>query len=259
MSTEPTTQLQVVGINAPAVMISPAAVEAKRVALQLATSVTEVTDLATQTAAAQALATVKALADQVERSRKLVKDPVLKIGKEIDAIASTFTAELTTETRRLSLLVGAFQDAERRKAEAAAAEARKAEQQRIEQQKAEERARAGQEVKGRTGTLSQDLQQIQTRAAADVAQIRQAGINAAVAAPTGATIRKSWKFEVTDVQALFKSNPTLCTIEPNNAAIRAVIAHNQAIPGLRIWSETAAIVTTKAPTAVPATVDQYDY
>ena len=195
MSTEPTTQLQIVGINAPAVMISPAAVEAKRVALQLATSVTEVTDLATQTAAAQALATVKALADQVERSRKLVKDPVLKIGKEIDAIASTFTAELTTETRRLSLLVGNFQDAERRKAQQAAEETRKAEQQRIEQQKAEERARAGQEVKGRTGTLSQDLQQIQTRAAADVAQIRQAGINAAVAAPTGATkvpSRRPW-------------------------------------------------------------------
>ena len=253
------TQLQVVGIGSPSVVISPAAYEAKRVALQLAAAVTEVTDLASQTAAAQALATVKGLADQVEQSRKIVKDPVLKIGKEIDSTASTFTTELTIEARRLSLLVGNFQDAERRKAQQAAEETRKAEQQRIEQQKAEERARAGQEVKGRTGTLSQDLQQIQTRAAADVAQIRQAGINAAVAAPTGATIRKSWKFEVTDVQALFKSNPTLCTIEPNNAAIRAVIAHNQAIPGLRVWSETAAIVTAKAPTAVPATVESFDY
>ena len=176
-------------------------------ALQLAGAVTEVTDLASQTAAAQALATVKGLADQVEQSRKIVKDPVLKIGKEIDSTASTFTTELTIEARRLSLLVGNFQDAERRKAQQAAEATCKAEQQRIEQQKAEERARAGLEVKGRTGTLSQDLQQIQTRAAADVAQIRQAGINAAVVAPTGTTVRKSWKFEVTDVQALFSGEP----------------------------------------------------
>lgn len=253
------TQLSVVGIGSPSVVISPAANEAKRVALQLAAAVTEVTDLASQTAAAQALATAKSLADQVEQSRKIVKDPVLKIGKEIDATAAAFTAELTTEARRLSLLVGAFQDGERRKAQAAAEAARKAEQQRIDQQRAEERARAGQEVKGRTGTLSADLQQIQVRAAADVAKIRQAGINAAVAAPTGIKTRGGWKFEVTDVQALFRGNPTLCTIEPNNAAIRAVIAHNQNIPGLRVWSETAAIVSAKAPTAVPATVDSFDY
>ena len=72
-------------------------------------------------------------------------------------------------------------------------------------------------------------------------------------------VGKSTLFNALTKAGIAAENYPFCTIEPNNAAIRAVIAHNQAIPGLRVWSETAAIVTAKAPTAVPATVESFDY
>lgn len=60
--------------------------------------------------------------------------------------------------------------------------------------------------------------------------------------PEGVAVRQSYKFEVTDIKALFKARPDLCVIEPNNAAIRAQIPHNQNIPGLRIWQEAKASI-----------------
>jgi len=48
--------------------------------------------------------------------------------------------------------------------------------------------------------------------------------------------------EVIDIKALYAARPDLCVIEPNGAAIRAQIPHNQTIPGLRVWSEAKASV-----------------
>jgi hypothetical protein len=55
-------------------------------------------------------------------------------------------------------------------------------------------------------------------------------------------LNQPYKFEITDINALFKARPDLCVIEPNGAAIRAQIPHNQNIPGLRIWQEAKARV-----------------
>lgn len=240
-------------------MISLAAFEARRVALQHATAVTEVVDLASQQSAASALTAVKSLLTQVEASRKSVKEPVIKVGKEIDATAAAFGAELETQAKRLALLVGAYQEAERRKASAAAEEAARKERDRLWRLEEEERQRLARETSGHTGNLLEDLDAIRQKAVEDVAAIRQDAANAAVAAPEGAQIRKNWKFEVTSIDALFKAHPELCTIAPNNAAIRAIIKHRQSIPGLRIWSETAAVVTSRATSALPAAVEAYDY
>lgn len=252
-------ELQLYGIDKPSVIISPEAHEAKRVALSIAGACTEVTDINSQAAASQAQSALKNLIKQVEASHAEIKAPVLKIGREIDGVKNTFISELTAEERRLSLLVGAYQEAQMQRKRQAEEDARRKEQERLAQLKREELDRVKQETVGRTGTLLPDMEAMRQRAVDDVSAIRQTAANAAVAAPTGSMTRKNWKFEVTDLNALFRAAPELCTIAPNNAAIRAVIKNNQKIPGLRVWSETVSIATARSESALPEKVDAYDY
>ena len=252
-------ELQLYGIDKPSVIISPEAHEAKRVALSIAGACTEVTDINSQAAASQAQSALKNLIKQVEASHAEIKAPVLKIGREIDGVKNTFISELTAEERRLSLLVGAYQEAQMQRKRQAEEDARRKEQERLAQLKREELDRVKQETVGRTGTLLPDMEAMRQRAVDDVSAIRQTAANAAVAAPTGSMTRKNWKFEATDLNALFRAAPELCTIAPNNAAIRAVIKNNQKIPGLRVWSETVSIATARSESALPEKVDAYDY
>lgn len=252
-------ELQLHGIDKPSVLISPEAHEAKRVALVTAGACTEVTDIDSQTAASQAQAALKNLIRQVEASHTEIKAPVLKIGREIDGIKNTFLTELTAEERRLSLLVGAYQEAQLRRKRQAEEEARRKEQERLALLKREELDRIKQETAGRTGTLLPDMETIRQRTVDEVASIRQTAANAAVAAPSGSMVRKSWKFEVTDIAALYKAAPELCIVSPNNAAIRAIIKSNQNVPGIRVWSETVSIATARTESALPAQVANYDY
>lgn len=252
-------ELQLYGIDKPSVIISPEAHEAKRVALSIAGACTEVTDINSQAAASQAQSALKNLIKQVEASHAEIKAPVLKIGREIDGVKNTFISELTAEERRLSLLVGAYQEAQMQRKRQAEEDARRKEQERLAQLKREELDRVKQETVGRTGTLLPDMEAMRQRTVDDVSAIQQTAANAAVAAPTGSMTRKNWKFEVTDLNALFRAAPELCTIAPNNAAIRAVIKNNQKIPGLRVWSETVSIATARSESALPEKVDAYDY
>lgn len=252
-------ELQLYGIDKPSVIISPEAHEAKRVALSIAGACTEVTDINSQAAASQAQSALKNLIKQVEASHAEIKAPVLKIEREIDGVKNTFISELTAEERRLSLLVGAYQEAQMQRKRQAEEDARRKEQERLAQLKREELDRVKQETVGRTGTLLPDMEAMRQRAVDDVSAIQQTAANAAVAAPTGSMTRKNWKFEVTDLNALFRAAPELCTIAPNNAAIRAVIKNNQKIPGLRVWSETVSIATARSESALPEKVDAYDY
>jgi hypothetical protein len=59
------------------------------------------------------------------------------------------------------------------------------------------------------------------------------------------------------LQGLFKARPDLCVVTPNNAAIRAIVkaSNGAAIPGVRVWQKSAAIVRGAA--AVKA--EDYDY
>lgn len=254
-------QLEVSGLGTPSVVITPAAFEARRVALEASRAVTEVKDAMSQAAAVEAAAAVRNLAKLVEASREEAKAPVLKLGKAIDSLAKDFVVDLKTEDKRLSLIIGAFAEHERAKAAAAEAAARKEEEMVKERLAQQERARIGQETAGRTGTLLQDLDAKREAAAVEIVGIRQTAAAAAVATPDGVGVRKNWKFEVEDVDALYKARPDLCVIEPNNAAIRAIMKPNNGkpIPGLRIWSETAAIITAKVQTSVSTKVEDYDY
>jgi len=58
-----------------------------------------------------------------------------------------------------------------------------------------------------------------------------------------------------DITALHAARPELCLIEPNNAAIRAVVKTGAQIPGLRVWQEAGAIV--RGTTQIKP--EEYDY
>lgn len=234
----------------PEIELTPAAFNARSIALAAAAQVKEIASVTDLDNAATALTTIKSLTKSVEESRKEVKAPVLDVGRRIDAVAKDYLATLEAEAKRLSTLVGTYQEAERRKAE------------RIRQEEAQRQAAAIAEMQ-KTQDAAMEAGDVE---AADAARAKAADIIAdsqlnviAAEGPKadGVVTRTSWKFEMTDATALYKARPELCIIEPNNAAIRAIVKATKgaAIPGLRIWQEAGAIVRG----AAPVNVEDFDY
>ncbi len=68
--------------------------------------------IANDAAQASAIAIVRDLASmrkEVEATRKLIKEPVLKLGKQIDSTASDFISEVTAEEDRIKGLLADYQ------------------------------------------------------------------------------------------------------------------------------------------------------
>lgn len=227
------TLLTVSGLQHAQLDLAPGATERRDQALAHAAMVTTIGDAFEADLAAGTLKEVTDLCREVEAARTAIKAPVLELGRKIDGIAKDFSSKLEAEKSRIGRVLGEFQAAERAKAEearrAAEAEARR---------KAEEAAKAARAAEMATNQAEAD--RAQQEAAKKEAEAQAAALAAAEARPVvpeGTTTRRNWKYEVTDLAALFKARPDLCVIEPNAAAIRAQIPHNQNIPGLRIWTE----------------------
>ena len=90
------------------IAITPAAEEQKRTIVEAARAVVAVTDLPTCDLAQSRLKSLATIRMSVESSRKLVKAPVIDLGKRIDGIAADFVAEVIAEESRLSGLVAEF-------------------------------------------------------------------------------------------------------------------------------------------------------
>ena len=230
--------LTLTGIQSADIDIRPDAFASRDAALNAARLIQTVTDSLDAEWAAEALKAVTALARDVEACRTEIKAPVLSISRRIDETAKTFVADLLVERDRLNRLLGEYQLAERNKADSARREAQ-AEADRL----AREAAQAARLAERATND-GQAEQAQQVAAAAEVAavQARVAVAEIKPVNPDGVLLRLNWKYEVTDIKELWKARPDLCLIEPNAAAIRAQIPHNQSIPGLRVWSEAKASV-----------------
>lgn len=136
----------------------------------------------------------------VDKGRKDVKEPVLRIGKLIDASAKTFLLEIEEEEARLRKLIGDHAN------EVARIAAIKAE----EERKAFELARAARE----TAAAAQDAAEASGKisdviAAKQAEQARQETLGARMEASSelAATkvadgVRFAWDFEVTDMEAV---------------------------------------------------------
>jgi hypothetical protein len=113
-------------------------------ALESSALIARVTTPEENEAAVRAQQHLRAATNEIEKVRKVLKEPVLEFGRAIDAAAKQIVAPLAPEEMRIAELVGNFaqlQEAKRKAAEAA----RLLEQQRIERERAAELARVARE------------------------------------------------------------------------------------------------------------------
>ena len=130
--------------NGYTVVVSKDAEALKKKLIKDASVITQVTDTQEAEQAKAQRDDINNVLIDVEKTRKLVKQPVLDKGKEIDQTASNFTHDLTVEKLRLDKLIGDFaMEQEKIRREAAERAAREAaEAQRIQREAEEAEARA---------------------------------------------------------------------------------------------------------------------
>jgi chromosome segregation ATPase len=130
-----TTALAILG-DGYQIQITPEAEKQKATIINAARAVVAVTDADSCDIAQSRLRSLASVRTAVESSRKLVKAPVIDLGKRIDGIAADFVAEVIAEEARLSGLVTEYareQQRIKREAELAAEQ----ERQRIERERHE--------------------------------------------------------------------------------------------------------------------------
>jgi hypothetical protein len=211
--------------------ISPEAEARKAAMLAKSESVTTVTSNDDSAAAQRHTRSLAAMRIEVEKSRKLVKEPVNRIGKMIDAAAAEFMIEINAEEGRIKQLINKHAEEVMRI---------KAEKERIERE-AFEAARAAREAAEEGG--------IAAVLAAKKATAEKLEASADLAATKLADgIRFAWDFEVIDINQLQSLRNDLVTVEPKRAAILATLKnmeeHGYAVEAL---AETLGIRAFKKP------------
>jgi dTMP kinase len=130
-----TTALAILG-DGYQIQITPEAEKQKATIINAARAVVAVTDADSCDIAQSRLRSLASVRTAVESSRKIVKAPVIDLGKRIDGIAADFVAEVIAEEARLSGLVTEYareQQRIKREAELAAEQ----ERQRVERERHE--------------------------------------------------------------------------------------------------------------------------
>lgn len=132
---------------------------------------------------------------EVEKSRKLVKEPVNRIGKMIDAAAAEFLIDITAEEGRIKQLVGRHaEEVLRIKAEREASE-----------RAAFEAARSAREAAEEGGIAA-------VLAAKKATAEKLEASNQVAAAKVAEGVRFAWDFEVTDEDKVFMNLRPACEI-----------------------------------------------
>lgn len=233
-----------------AVSIDPEAHTKRDEIIATASMVTTVTNPSQQEFAVSTMREIKALCRQIETARVEIKAPVLTLGKDIDKAAAAFVESLQKEEQRIAKLVSEFQVAEQRRA-AEAERLRQAELKRIEDEakakEAEARRAADEAAKGSKSIEDLDRVAREEReriAAANLeAANKAATVQRAPAAPAraeGMTVRKVWKYRVSDIRALAFARPDLVRIEENKSAILEALKRGETITNIEAWQETEA-------------------
>jgi flagellar biosynthesis GTPase FlhF len=229
-----------------------------------------VNDADTQGEVTNVLRDIARLLKETEDGRKLVKAPVLDLGKRIDAAAAEFVQTLEAQKARLNGMLVAYETEQRRIAmeaevkrqaeiarqqkEAREAqekidrEAREAEQARLKAERdareatnAEARAKAQEEA--RKATEAQQQAAAAKAQQEEAAKLQQAEIfrapAPAVTRAAGASVQTPWTYEVVDIKALYAACPDLVELSVKRSEVLALIrSGTREIPGLRIYQET---------------------
>ena len=234
------------------VSLAPTAVEARDAALVLSALIGRVTDVRSQETAVAAQREIRGLIKEIEKTRKVVKAPVLDYAHQIDQTARDFVTPLEEEDVRLGDLVSEFQEAQM----AIAREVEQRRQEELTRLQAEQQAalRATQKAimaEAATAGSEAEREVLVSRATAKIQRQEDLHRQAleAVGGPVvpvkaeGQMVRVVPKFEVTDLWQLARCHPGLVRIEPNRAEINEVLSRGvRSIAGLRIWEETVSSV-----------------
>jgi single-stranded DNA-specific DHH superfamily exonuclease len=243
--------LDIHGAQHVALSITKEALALKASALNNAGSISEVCSKETLDNAAAVVSEIKGILKKLETSRTEIKRPVLDLGKRIDTVAQEYATELVLQANRLQASISAYYREEAEKAEAqrkmlealaekrrlkAEAEARAAEE---ERRKLEAAARASADQE-KAAALAKEAAARQ--AEAEAARLKaEASAPAPVAAPARAekmSVRKVWKYKVTNIHEVYRHKPELVNLEPRTNAILAEIRAGMTdCPGLEIWAE----------------------
>lgn len=191
--------------------ISAEAEQRKAELLAKAEAITIVTDNDESAKAQFQTRSLAAMRIEVEKSRKLVKEPVNRIGKMIDNAAADFLAEIVAEENRIKKLVGDHANEVLRI---------KAEKERIERE-AFEAARAAREA-AEDGGIAAVL------AAKKAAAEKLQASNEVAATKVSSGVRFAWDFEVDDINIVAKAEPLFVSMEIKRSAVLAWIRELEA-------------------------------
>lgn len=218
----------------------------KKHLLEMAAEIVKVEDATEQAVAVLRARGIKSWLAEVERARKAVKAPVRALEQRIDDIARDHCKELNDELERLSGLVSAFQESERRRV--AEEEIRRQEEiQRLLREKQEKETAAAVAVEAVTEAEAGLTEAEQAMLAQAEAKAAEAEFDVAVRAPvpkvekvTGLIVRKDVvRFEVTDAAALYAVHPEWFELTPRRRLMGELITKETKLPGLRVWTEDA--------------------
>lgn len=166
----------------------------------------------------------------LEAARQEIKAPVIKLGRDIDAVANEYRAELDAERDRVKALSDAYLKKEAD---------RVAEEERL---KEEEIERVAEEARKRLEKTKNEARKAEIRETA-ASQINSLATPLPVVAkPKGVSTREEWTFEVVNAEELYLSNAKLCNPPtPKTLEILAIIKQCDGaieLPGLRIFKKT---------------------
>jgi hypothetical protein len=246
--------------------IAPEAEAAKAELIKHASLIVEVIDPDANAAAGNQVKKLAAMRNLVEKSRTTVKAPVLQVGKDIDAKAAEFVADIKAEEARIGKLMGSYAEAveaERRKIlremEAQRQAEEKARREKEDAERAAEAARiAAEKAEWEAVTPEEEAKAAAALAAAEEKNKLAAEVAASISdivkvvaiVPAKAEgVKFTVDFTVEDIDALYRYSPALVTMEAKRKDILELIKslgadeNQQIIPGIRITSK--AVVSTR--------------
>lgn len=185
--------------------IDPTAHVRKQTMLSASSAVGKVTTNDESGDARVHLARLAAMRIEVDKCRKEIKEPVLRVGKLIDQAAKEFLAEIELEEGRIKGLIGDHaNEVARLKAIAEA-----------EERRAFEFARAAREAAEESGRIADVLAHKSAVAAKLAASDEVASTKVAQG------VRFAWDFDIENIHDVYKAEPMFVNLEVKRAAVLA--------------------------------------
>lgn len=212
------------------VSILPDAYQLRDQALAACALLGEVTDEAGKDVWVKAQTALKELIDECERSRKAVKEPVLDLGRTIDALAKDYRSKLDSEYWRGCVEVGNYEALQLAKLRAAhSAQAKDLSD--IEKRRWEGIANAKSE---------QEIEAINYRYAQEQAVLQSQ--LPVIQRLDNQRVTEDWEVEVTNVHALYMAAPQCVKLEPKLLEIKLLLKAGITPPGITAKKVTKSTV-----------------